>query len=644
MQERVIQMRGTVYDVPSEEVPADYWSYSKNVFFRDLSTQRVPGYESFYHVAGDHPIFAYPVQRISAALWLFVIQRGADVLVVRWDGTTATILHTYAATDGLTLNWQATDLNGVIILNNNKEAPRWWDEVGGTMEPLPGWPVNVVCRSIRSYKFHLLAMALTDTAVQNYYEYMWSDQAEPGGIPQSWTAAPETDAGNSQFPVQQGFIVDALPLRDSLAVYKDFSVGLVQYIGGIFVFQQRGLYISAGMINARCVAEVNGFHFVFTQDDIIKHDGNSMDSICTHEVRRYIFGNMNGEAIRYCQVVKRHITDELWWCYPTGNNPYCTEAAVYNTRTERWSFRPLPDLSCLSYGLIPDPGGKATWGSRDNSWREDPHRWDDKFYSNTADEIIYVQPYLANPETGPELNPDVGCDNPSRWIPFGANWKVQGGEIICLGLIADDGIYMSDITLVSGRTYEFSAQVVEVTTPGNIFFFAGTQTNTGASIDSAGMVKQTIVADGPNAGMANTDEIATCKVDTFSVREIKDSGSVFVTDRGFTEDGKEIEAEVKREGFQLDEDNFTNLKYINEIWPHVEGRKNDVLMVQVGGSMHHGGPVSWSPAKPYTLGNPSGKVDVHSVGRLTSFRFYSNGGAPWRLHEFKVRYKTKGRF
>ena len=71
-------------------------------------------------------------------------------------------------------------------------------------------------------------------------------------------------------------------------------------------------------------------------------------------------------------MVKRHIYDEVWFCYPTEASEYCTEAAIYNTRTGEWGIRPLPDISCLGYGLVNDPNAQASWDSRTTTWDTDP--------------------------------------------------------------------------------------------------------------------------------------------------------------------------------------------------------------------------------------------------------------------------------
>lgn len=519
--ERRLQMRGISLDLPADEVPADQWSFGKNVFFRDLATQRIPGYESYHRVVGDVPVFAYPVQRKSGSLWIIIVQRGANTLLRTWDGTTIQGIRNYGALDALSLDWNATDHNGTIVINNGVEAPRYWNEAGGTMDLLPGWPANVTCKTIRSFKYHLIAMGLTDTSVDSDYEYMWSDQSAPGpgNIPQSWTAGASTDAGNNQIASPQGFIVDGIGLRDSFLIFKDFSCHLLQYIGGTFIFSQRDLYISAGMINTRCAVTIDSNAIVATQDDIIFTDGNTMQSICTYDVRRHIFDKINPEAIRYCQMVKRHLYDEVWFCYPTESSEYCNEAAIYNTKTDKWGIRPLPDVSCLSYGLANYPGAEVSWDSRTTLWNDDPHIWDDTFYSNTNDEIVMCQPYA----------------------------------------------------------------------PGAL------------------------------------------------------DGYVYINDRGDSANGQPIEAEVKREGIVLDDDPQT-IKTINQIWLHVDGRDGDIIQVQAGGAMSERDPVKWSPAVPFVIGSPAGKVDLHSVGRLSAFRFYTLGGAPWRIYDFRVRYHVQGRY
>lgn len=533
MLERTLQFRGINYDLPPDEVPLDQWSSGRNVFFRDRATQRVAGYEEFWPRATDtgQPVFCYPVQRKAAIIWFLIVRDSASQCrIVHWTGSASTTFHTYSGFDALQVSWNFTDLNGTIIVNNGVEVPRYWNEAGAgnTFDELPGWlGPTVYCRTIRAWKYNLFALGLKGDT-DSPYEYAWSSSAEPGpgSIPDTWIAAADNDAGNNMLATPQGFIVDAVPVRDSLLILKDFSAHIVNYVGGVFVFGQRGLTISAGMMNPRCATEYNGRVLIMTQDDIILTDGHAIESICTHEIRRTIFNNINPDGLQWVQISKRHLYDEIWCAYPAdASRPYCTEAAIYNTRTGNWGFRELPDVSCLGYGLINDPNAKSTWDSRTNGWEVDPYRWDERFFSNTSDEIVMCQPWADPTE---------------------------------------------------------------------------------------------------NDNSPTTD------------------GLVFVNERGYTAAGKEIDAEVSREGVVLTDDP-ERVVIVTEVWLHAVGRAGDIIYCQVGGSMFEGEPVSWGAKVPFVIGQDK-KVDVFSVGRLQSFRFNTNGGFPWRMYNFRVRYKIKGRF
>ena len=524
---RTYQHRGIIVDLPADEAPDDFWSYGRNIFFRDRSTQRVPGYAPYYGaVAGKRPVFIYSVLRRAAPLWIIVLQTGADpgpygTEVIRWDGSTAITLHTDAALDAAAQVWSATDLNGRIFLNAAFVTgwPRVWNEVTNAFDALPDWPADTTCRVLRSYKYHLFALAPKTPTVESDYEYLWSDAAEPGAIPQSWTAQPATDAGNDQLSRPQGFLVDAIALGQGggFLIMKDFSSHIVQFVGGVFVYATRDQHLAAGCLTTGCAVELSDGAIIATQDDVIYTDGQAIRSLCSHQVRRYIFGRINPDQLQWAQLTRRQNFDEIWFSYPTGQEPYCTEAAVYNTRTRRWGFRPLPNVSSLGHGLVTDPDAKLTWGSRTHPWGEDATRWGERGFSNFNDHILFARPRLG--------------DN--------------------------------------------------------------------------------------------------------------SEGKVYIDGVGFSADGEDIDAEVRREGLLLDGDPRT-VKYVNEVWPHIYGREGDVVNISVGGAFDEDGPVRWCPAQPYRIGQEQVKVNTHCVGRYIAVRVTSSGGAPWRLHNYRLTYAVNG--
>ena len=397
--EQEFHLRGIVADLPPEQVDPDKWTSAQNIFFRDIATQRVAGYLSAFRQNGINVYYIWPLQRVQEALWIFCGVQGGNTKLWTWDGSALTERLVYSPSfDPPTANgrdWQCTVLNGVAVVNNGVNPPVYWnpnDSTKPAFEELPGWPASYRCRSIRAFKNNLFALGITtDTQILGDW-YMWSSSAAPGTIPSEWTPAATNDAGNDSISQPQGAIVDAWPLRDKLCIAKNFSLHVVSFTGGSLVFDQRDLYISAGCLALDCIDEINGRLYIATQDDIIETDGHAMRSICTHEVRRFIFGNINPDQFNLCQLVKRHVTDEIWFCYPEVGADKLTKAAIYNTATNQWGVRDLPNVHYLAHGILNDPGPAETWATKTTQWQTDLTIWDESRYSATNDVIAMAEP------------------------------------------------------------------------------------------------------------------------------------------------------------------------------------------------------------------------------------------------------------
>ena len=83
-------------------------------------------------------------------------------------------------------------------------------------------------------------------------------------------------------------------------------------------------------------------------------------------------------------------------------------------------------------------------------------------------------------------------------------------------------------------------------------------------------------------------------------------------------------------------------KFCRKLWPRIEGTTGGVVTVEVGSQEYVGGPVSWKPARNYTIGTTR-SVDVRCTGRLLAARFKSTSDIDWRLHGYEMDVVPAGR-
>lgn len=180
-----------------------------------------------------------------------------------------------------------------------------------------------------------------------------SHPADPGSVPVSWDPNDETkDAAELDLSEGYGEIIDGLQLRDSFMIYRTHSVVKMDYSGGRFVFSLSKVLGTSGAMNRNCIVEVDGFHVVLTDSDVIVHDGQSSTSVLDKQTRRDLFVNIDADNTGKCFVFKNPYFNEVFICYPTVGSTVCTKAVVWNYKDKTVSFRDMPNVNHANYGAV----------------------------------------------------------------------------------------------------------------------------------------------------------------------------------------------------------------------------------------------------------------------------------------------------
>lgn len=408
VQHEIFKFQGIVRDIipvelmaggpPEPGIPTPMvWTGGGNVHFDDSSTKRSEGYAQFAPPMPDQaePIFQLNVLTPETSFWIWVdIEDPLSPKIWVTDGALHfDITPSTGLTGGGAGGWTGTVLNGLPVLNNGVDAPFWWD--GNTANPcqtLPDWPANTTAKSIRAFKFHLLAMNITQDSVVIQEKIMWSAAADAGTVPSSWTPLPENEAGDAILAATPGGIIDGEILRDVFIMYKQHSTYTVTYIAGQFVFDFQVLFKTSGIQGLNCVRELRGSHVVFADDDIIVHDGNSFSSIADKKVREVLFRNISPDNHHLCHLAVRVPTDEVWIVAPSVDGLYNDVALVYSFTDQAFGVRELDQVAFVASGIIPDDGTLQSWDVAVTTWAEDPRYWNEASYSLTADGLLMSEP------------------------------------------------------------------------------------------------------------------------------------------------------------------------------------------------------------------------------------------------------------
>lgn len=274
--------------------------------------------------------------------------------------------------------WTSTILGGIPIFNagNKIDPPQQWDlNAKDRMTMLQNWPTGMFCKSLRSFGVFLVALGLTKKGQEYPFMVKWSSATVPGAVPSTWD---ETDATSEagEVDLAQGYdqIVDGLQLNNVFMIYKESSIHRMTYVGGQNVFSFEKVLGTSGALNRNCIAELDGYHVVLSNSDVIVHDGQTATSVLDKETRRYLFQNIDVDNGYKSFVYKNPFFNEVAICYPSIGATSCDSAMVWNYVDKTVSFRDLPNLNHAEYGPV-DSGLQGSWDSDSAPWDSDLTAW-----------------------------------------------------------------------------------------------------------------------------------------------------------------------------------------------------------------------------------------------------------------------------
>lgn len=381
---------GSVADVPGYMLPPEAWTLALNMRYADQGIQSLDGWTQTFNTPPPfiEPHFAFPVAGNNLILWPYVSLTRAAY----WNGAAHTEITRasgpYNTND--TFQWNGTMLGEVLILNNGVDQPQAWmpPYTSGPLidlpnftnitqaNPPPGGPtvVNRTAKVIRAFGSFLIAADITENSVNHPHRVLWSHPADPSQVPKSWDVTDTTvDAGSLDLPdVAAGVITDILPLGSTMYVYKEASIWKMRFVGGqsIFDFGQSSWITTAGLLGQRCVCVTGDGtkHVLATQDDIIWHNGNNVQSILNNRQRRRLQNEI--DTINFAQsfIFPNPFNNEVWFCYPSQGNTYPNRALILNYKTAGGNDFVVTEADGITFrnatmGTIEAPDSE-TWGDQ----------------------------------------------------------------------------------------------------------------------------------------------------------------------------------------------------------------------------------------------------------------------------------------
>lgn len=369
---------GLIKDEKSYKIDPLAWTEMLNVRCVDGEVEAMLGRSQVFGALGEPPYFLLPISTPSQTFWVWTSLEKAFA----WNGVTHSDITNIggAYNAGSAADWNGTVLGGIMVLNNGVDPPQAWleSDPGEPLVDLPNWTANETAKVIRAFGPFLIAIHLTNTGTTYAHRVKWSHPADPGSAPSSWDETdPTKDTGLSELPdVDSGMLMDALPLKSKVILYKEQAMWTMRYIGGQSIFAFDNYLETAGILTTRCVCLVGdgARHFVVTQDDVLVHDGVSQPvPVLERKARRHLFSQISPTAFRQCFVFARRDTKEVWFCYPTVGATIPDKALVWNHVTGTVTEAETGFVSAASGPL--ESTTTLLWSTAVGTWADNVESW-----------------------------------------------------------------------------------------------------------------------------------------------------------------------------------------------------------------------------------------------------------------------------
>lgn len=361
---------GFTLDIPSFEVPPTSYTGGNNVLFRRGLAGRIPGWRDAYTialatVAPGEILHIIPVQFAGSNFWLiFEADGSAWALNTSVANQIDNALFTAVAQPNL---FSSSLLNGIPIISNSTDEVVYWPG-SGNMATLPGWTATESAGFVAVFRFHIFAMNIDGPSGTFRNLVKWSDAAEPGTVPGSWTPAADNSAGSAELADGKGAVLSAYPLRDNLVFYKPSTTYVAQWVAGNQKFAFRKTNSKNGSLGKHTVVDLGEVHLVVEQGDIVLSDAVNRKSIGESRVKDYFFNSLDEDNLANTFAIFYPPTGEVIIAFPSSGSDRADTGLIYNIAQDKFSIRDLPNIAHAGIGFVDDSSESALWQDATATW------------------------------------------------------------------------------------------------------------------------------------------------------------------------------------------------------------------------------------------------------------------------------------
>lgn len=399
-----VKLHGIVKDLEQTELGPDRWSDGRNVHFMAGAAMRTQGDLPFANTGRlfnadvikfiDNGVQQYWVY--AAATSGSPVGIGATNGSTHWDLTPAGWPAIVSPGNMLTIG----QINGFCFINHPEFGPYYWDnDVTHDFVKLPGWPAGLTCRVMRAHKEFLMALTCDDPALGLIEGQVRWSASSGTGVPPAWVPSATNDAGDKIFSEVGGALVEGISVRDQFFVMKTGFTGVLQYVGGEFVFAARDVFPSLGCLAPGAAVESGNIVYMLTGNmELVKHDGTTYQNILYGVMQDYLRNVMNHEFPHMCFLTRDDVNGQIVVAYPTGVSKLCTEALTYEVATGDCGIRDLPGVTMADTGSVSVV--LTSWDTATGTWDTDKDIWNKDASGYQAPQLLLAGVSLGMLQVG----------------------------------------------------------------------------------------------------------------------------------------------------------------------------------------------------------------------------------------------------
>lgn len=369
---------GHILDIDPSEVAEQFLTRAHNVNTRKGFPSRRGGRRVAYN--GVATLNAYHLLNLQLQSFNWWMLFGASTIQAV-EGPNAYDI-SFAGQHTITdpYEWSSTLLNGIPVFSNGRDPLLYWDGLGASDAlALPDWGLTTTAGFVVAFRFHLFAMNIDGPSGVFDNLVMWSDAADPGALPASWTPSASNEAGSAIVADTPGRCIMGLPLGAQLLVYKPTSVYAFEYAGQPpdNIFTVRPVSRSLGALGPHCVRELATRHFVVGNDDVVLTDGLNATSIAENRIKNYLTNSVDETYAQNSFVVRDITRREVWVCVPETGSQFATVAHIWDERRDTWTTVDLASVRFGTTGYVIDQSVSGVWNSDAAAWDTDGTTWNE---------------------------------------------------------------------------------------------------------------------------------------------------------------------------------------------------------------------------------------------------------------------------